>query len=724
MNQEIIILTSEKLNIKVSQTEAVISMLQEGATIPFIARYRKEQTGGLDEEQIRTISVTYEYENKLLQRKEEVIRLITEKDKMTPELEQTIMAAKTLTEVEDLYLPYKEKKKTRATAAIAKGLEPLADFLLTLSNIDPVEKAKEFLTEEVTTTEDALNGAKDIIAERVSDDADIRGSLRGFITRTGKVVTSIKKDAVDEFKTYELYYEHSEPVKWIPSHRVLAINRAEKEDIIKVKLEVDDQEFINNINAKIVKKECPSSIYIKEAIADSYKRLLYPSIEREIRTELTDKAHEQAIDLFSKNLEQLLLTPPLKGKMMLGLDPAFRTGIKMAVINKSGDFITKDVIYPNEKFKGEVVSPARRQEAKIKMLTLIKKYNVELIAIGNGTASRETEEFVAETIKENNLDVKYIIVSEAGASVYSASELAKKEFPDLVVEERSAISIARRVIDPLAELIKIDPKSIGVGQYQHDVNQTKLSDSLEFTVSKVVNSVGVNVNSASAELLSYVSGLNKKTANSIIAYRQENGFIKDRKEISKVKGIGAKSFEQAIGFLKILESDNPLDKTFIHPENYKKVITMINDLGLQNETIGSEKYEEVLSNLDIKEASSKYDIGELTLEDIKNELLKPLRDVRDSYPIPTLKSDVLHLEDLKEGMELEGTVRSVVDFGAFVDIGLKNDGMIHKSKMSNKKINHPLDVVSVGDIVKVYVLEIQKEKNRVALTLLKEKLAG
>ena len=450
--------------------------------------------------------------------------------------------------------------------------------------------------------------------------------------------------------------------------------------------------------------------------------MLFPSIEREIRGELTQKANDAAIDLFAKNLEQLLLTPPLKGKMMLGLDPAFRTGVKMAVLNPNGDFIKKDVMYPNEKYKGEIVSEARKNEAKVKLVKMIKDYKIELIAIGNGTASRETEEFVAKTIQEFNLNVKYIIISEAGASVYSASELAKKEFPDLVVEERSAISIARRVIDPLAELIKIDPKSIGIGQYQHDVNQSQLEDSLTFTVSKVVNNVGVNVNSASAELLSYVSGLNKKTAANIIEFRKEHGFIEDRNQLKKVKGIGAKSYEQAIGFLKILESDNQLDKTFIHPENYEVVNKMITDLGLNSYQIGSPEYNDILTESKIPVLSSKYGIGELTMKDIISELNKPLRDVRDEYPVPVLKSDILHLEDLKIGAELEGTVRSITDFGIFVDVGLHNDGMVHKSKMSTEKIAHPMDVVSIGDIIKVYVIDIQKEKGRVALSMIKENI--
>lgn len=722
MNDNIILVVSEKLNISNKQVTAVMSLISEGATIPFIARYRKEQTGGLDEEQIRSISVTYDYEEKLANRKEEVIRLIEEKGKLTEELKDRITNAITLTEVEDLYLPYKDKKKTRATVAIAKGLQPLADYLLNSKNDNPLEEAKKYLTEEVETVDDALNGAMDIIAEYISDNIDYRQALRNHLYKTGKITTNIKKDAKDETKTYELYYNRSELIKYIPSHRVLAINRAEKADVIKVKLECVDQNYLDYILPKIIKINAPCASYVKQALEDSYKRLLFPSIEREIRGELTQKANDAAIDLFAKNLEQLLLTPPLKGKMMLGLDPAFRTGVKMAVLNPNGDFIKKDVMYPNEKYKGEIVSEARKKEAKEKLVKMIRDYKVELIAIGNGTASRETEEFVATTINEYGLNVKYIIISEAGASVYSASELAKKEFPDLVVEERSAISIARRVIDPLAELIKIDPKSIGVGQYQHDVNQSQLEDSLNFTVSKVVNNVGVNVNSASAELLSYVSGLNKKTAANIIEFRKENGFIEDRNQLKNVKGIGDKSYQQAIGFLKILESNNQLDKTFIHPENYSIVIKMLTDLGLNKYQIGSPEYNDILTENKIPMLSEKYGIGELTMKDIISELNKPLRDVRDEYPVPALKSDILHLEDLKIGSELEGTVRSITDFGIFVDIGLHNDGMVHKSKMSKERISHPLDVVSVGDIIKVYVIDINKEKDRVSLSMINENL--
>ena len=720
MDDYLIKLVYEKTNIREKQIEAVLSLLEEGATIPFIARYRKEATGNLDEEQIRNIVVIYEYEEKLKIRKEEVINLIAKKDKLTDEIRDQVNACKTLSEIEDIYLPYKEKKKTRATTAIANGLEPFADTLLECKNIDVLKEASKYINDKVKNEEDAINGAKDIIAERFSENATFRQGLRESLHKYGLVATSLKKDAVDEKKVYTLYYEKSEPVRYIAPHRVLAINRGEKEDVLKVKIEFNEEMYLDYVCRKMIKNNTFSEAkYIKEAIEDGYKRLLFPSIEREIRTELTDKAHEQAINVFSLNLEQLLLTPPLKNRVILGLDPAFRTGCKLAVINLNGDFIYKDVIYPHEKSVGEIVSDERKEASEHKLVTIVRKYNVELIAIGNGTASRESEEFVANTIKKYHLPCSYVIVSEAGASVYSASEEAKKEFPDLHVEERSAISIARRVMDPLSELIKIDPKSIGVGQYQHDVNQTKLSDTLDFVISKVVNNVGVNINTASIDLLSYVSGLNKKSAKNIVDYRSEKGLIKDRKEIAKIKGIGAKTYEQAVGFLKIYESKNPLDKTFIHPDNYKEVEHLLKDLNYDSSYIGSEEINNALENIKVENIASNYNLGTYTLTDIVEEIKKPLRDIRDNYPTPILKSDVLHIEDLVVGMELEGTVRSVVDFGAFVDIGLKNDGLVHKSKLSKGRINHPLDVVSVGDIIKVYVCDVDLDKNRVGLSLFK-----
>lgn len=722
MNQNVLNIVSEKTGVAEKYIKVVLEMVEEGSTIPFMARYRKEKTNNLDEEQLRVLLQVYTYEDKLDTRKQEVIANIDAKGKLTPELKKAIEDAATLSEVEDLYLPYKEKKKTRASIAIAKGLEPLADFLLTFSNVNPLEEAQKYLTEEVTTIEDALQGAKDIIAERISDDINHRNTVRNFIEYFGMISTSLKKDAVDEKKVYEIYYDHKESVKHIPNHRVLAIDRGENQKILKVAILNSDEDCIKSIVKKVVPAKVENEFakesvrIVSEAIEDSYTRLLFPSLERETRNNLTERAQASAIDVFALNLEQLLLTPPLKGKMMLGVDPAFRTGCKLAVLNQNGDFIYKDVIYPHEKFVGEKVNPLRKKEASQKVALICKKFKIELIAIGNGTASRETEEFIANTIREYNLPCQFIIVSEAGASVYSASELAKKEYPDLVVEERSAISIARRVIDPLAEFIKIDPKSIGVGQYQHDVNQSKLGDSLDFVISKVVNSVGVNINTATAPLLSYVSGLSKKTAENIVAYRQENGKITSRAEVKKIKGIGPKSYEQAIGFLKILDSENPLDKTFIHPENYDKVMNLLADLKLNINELGSEEFSARLENVNNKIAE-KYDLGEFSFDDIIAELSKPLRDIRDDFPTPILKSDILHIEDLRIGMKLQGTVRNISDFGVFVDIGLKNDGMIHRSKLSKTRISHPSEVVSINDIIDVYVIDVNLEKKRVGLSL-------
>ena len=717
INLEIIKTISDTLSIKEDQILSVLNLMEEGGTIPFIARYRKEVTGNLDEVQIHDIATTYDYENKLYIRKNEVLSLIEEKGKLTPELKKAITEARTLKLVEDLYLPYKEKKKTRASEAIRKGLEPLANLFLEFKDINPNEEAKKYLTEEVTTTQDALLGAQDIIAERISDDIWYRDLLTKRIHQLGKYEISLKKQENDERHVYEDYYDYTEPVKFIANHRILAINRGEKEDVLKVKITLDDPNIIYNFQAHLIKvSDKPCNVYLIEAIKDAYKRLLYPSIEKEVRSELTERAEKSAIELFNISLEQLLLTPPLKNRTILGYDPSFRTGCKLAVINDNGDYICKDVIYPNQKFPGENVPEWRIKDAETKVVHLVKQNNVKLIAIGNGTASRESEEFIANTIKKYDLDVNYVIVSEAGASVYSASPLAIKEYPDLQVEERSAISIARRVLDPLAELIKIDPKSIGVGQYQHDVNQKQLNEALDFTISKIVNNVGVNINTSSVSLLSYVSGLSKKTAQNIIDYREENGKFKSRDEIKKVKGIGPKSYEQAIGFLKILDSKNPLDKTFIHPENYKLVLKMIEDLGLDVTTIGSDDFNDKLSSLVIKDLSEKYNIGEYSLTDIIEELKKPLRDIRDNFPTPLLKKDILHIEDLKPGMTLEGTVRSITDFGAFVDIGLKHNGLIHKSKMG-KKINHPLEVVSIGDIIKVKVIDVDLKKLRIALEL-------
>lgn len=714
-------IVEKKTNISKPQIDAVLRLIAEGATIPFIARYRKEMTNNLDEEQIREIVLIYEYEEKLSKRKEEVKRLIAERDKLTDELIKLIDECTTLTEVEDIYLPYKEKKKTRATEAIAKGLEPFAIQILKCENIDFLKEAEKYLNDKVVTIEDAINGAKDIIAENFSEDHTVRQALRDYIKKHGMITSTLKKDAVDENKIFELYYEKSEPVKFIPHHRVLAMNRGEKENVLRIKIEINDEEYVSMAFIKFIEKlHTSEESYINEAVKDGFKRLLFPSLERETRTELTEKAHEQAINVFALNLEQLLLTPPLKNKVILGFDPAFRTGCKLAVIDINGDFVYKDVIYPHERKKGEEIDKERRDASANKLASIVKHFKVELIAIGNGTASRESEEFVAETIRKHNLTCSYVIVSEAGASVYSASKEAIEEFPDLQVEERSAISIARRVLDPLSELIKIDPKSIGVGQYQHDVNQTKLNETLDFVISKVVNGVGVNINTASVQLLGYVSGLNKKSAKNIVEYRSKNGLIKNREELASIKGIGPKTYEQAVGFLKIYESDNPLDRTFIHPENYKKVDKILSDLSISSSEFGSSLVEENLAGVNVENLAKKYDLGVYTLHDIIEEVKKPLRDIRDDYPAPILKKDVLHIEDLSLGMKLEGTVRSVVDFGAFVDIGLKNDALIHKSRLANRRINHPLDIVSVGDIVEVYVISIDLDKNRVGLSLFKD----
>lgn len=719
MNLEIIDIVASKTEIKEEYVKVVLSLFEEGCTIPFIARYRKEKTNNLDEDQIRNIQKVYETEDKLFNRKHEVINNIREKGKLTEELEAAILAATVIKEVETLYLPFKEKKKTRASIAISKGLEPLADWFLKFPNFPPEKEAEKYLVpEKVETIEEAIQGAKDIIAERMSDDVRVRECLTKNMMTYGKITTSLKKDAVDEKKTYELYYNHSELIRFIPNHRILAIDRGEKLDILKVEIVIDEERVLTTIY-KIMRSfyfDNDASKYVKEALDDGFKRLLFPSIENEVRNALTTRAQDQAIDVFAINLEQLLMIPPLKNRRILGVDPAYRTGCKLAVLSECGDFIAKDVIYPNEKYKGEQHIERRILEAKEKVLKIIKEYKIDLIAIGNGTASRETEEFIATVIKENNLNVDYVITSEAGASVYSASELAKKEYPDLAVEERSAISIGRRVLEPLAELIKIDPKSIGVGQYQHDVNQKKLDESLNYTVQKVVNSVGVNINSASIELLSYVSGLTKKTAESIVKYRIENGKISTREEVKKIKGIGPKSYEQAIGFLKILDSKNPLDKTFIHPDNYDKILKLLEDKGLDVNDLGKESFNESINAL-TEEDFAKYDIGVYSYLDIKEELTRPLRDIRDDYPTPTLRRDVLHIEDLTIGMKLQGTVRSVVDFGAFVDIGLKNAGLIHKSKFVKTAINHPLEIVNVGDIVDVYVVEVNVETGRVGLSL-------
>ena len=709
MNQDIIKQTSIELNIKPHQVEAVLKLLSEGNTIPFIARYRKEATGALDEEQIRKINELYEYQVNLLKRKEDVIRLIDEKGLLTEELKNQILNASKLVEVEDLYRPYKEKKKTKATDAINNGLEPLAKIIMSFPIKGSInEIASKYLNDKVKTVDDAIQGAKYIIAEWVSDNASYRKWIRNYTYRNGVIITKIKKDANDENKTYEMYYDYQEKVKEIKPHRVLAINRAENEKVISVNIDIDKDEIINHLKTKIIKNDKSFVLDIViDAINDAYKRLISPSIEREIRSELTEKAEEVAIDNFGKNLEKLLLQPPMKDKMVLGLDPAYRTGCKLAVLSPVGQSLEIAVIYPHEPVK-------KYDEAKKIVLDLIDKYKIDIIAIGNGTASRESEAFIADVIKESNRKVEYIIVSEAGASVYSASKIAIEEFPDLTVEKRSAISIGRRLQDPLAELVKIEPESIGVGLYQHDVSNKRLTESLDFVVSSAVNKVGVNVNTASPSLFKYVSGITKKNIEKILEYRNKNR-IKNREEIKKI--LSDKTYEQAIGFLRVVDGTNPLDVTGIHPESYGITLKLLAMLDLSITDLGTDKLIEKL-DIDINDYSKKLNTDVYTLQDIIECLKKPNRDPRDEMPKPILRSDILHIEDLQVGMKLQGTVRNVVDFGVFIDIGLKNDGLAHISKLTNKYIKHPMEVVNVGDIVDCYVDGINLEKNKVSLSLL------
>lgn len=713
MNTDIIKQISKDLNIKEKQAEVVLSLLQEGNTIPFIARYRKEATGALDEEIIRSINEVYIYQVNLLKRKEDVIRLIDEKGMLTEELKNDIMACNKLVDVEDLYRPYKEKKKTKATEAIANGLEPLANLIMEFKNRNINEEAKAFLNDKVETIEKAIEGAKYIIAEVISDNAEYRKYIRENIFKFGTLTSKLKKKSneLDINKTYEMYYDFNESIKNIKPHRILAVNRGEKEGILSVNIEVDDSHILNYLEKKIIKNpNVVESQIVKEAILDGYKRLIFPSVEREIRSDLKAVAEEVAIDNFSKNVEKLLLTPPIKGKVVLGYDPAFRTGCKLAVLDPTGKPLKIEVIYPTEPHN-------KIEESKKIVLDLIDKYNIDIIAIGNGTASRESEAFIAECIKESKRKVEYIIVNEAGASVYSASKLAISEFPDLTVEKRSAISIGRRLQDSLSELVKIDPKSIGVGLYQHDVTPKKLDESLDFVVTKVVNQVGVNVNTASSSLLGYVSGMNKKAIEAILSERNIKGRFNSRDEIKKLKGITPKVFEQAIGFIRIPDGDNPLDKTSIHPESYDATKKLLESINMTVNDVGSELLSNKLKNINLDEESKKLNIDKYTLNDIILDLEKPGRDLRDSMPKPVLKSDVLNIEDLHIGDKLQGTVRNVVDFGAFIDIGLHNDGLAHISKLTDKYIKHPSEVVSVGDIVDCYVIDINKEKEKVSLSL-------
>ena len=724
--EKIIAKIAEELSVKNTQVENAVKLIDEGNTIPFIARYRKEVTGGLSDEQLRILGERLNYLRNLEQRKEEVVKSIEEQGKLTDEILQAIAVAQTLADVEDIYRPYKQKKKTRATVAKAKGLEPLAEIIIEQKETTPIQEiAKEYinidnLSEEdkknkdkvVATAEDAIQGALDIIAENISDNADYRKKIKKICYREGMLTTTAAKP--DEKSNYEMYYDYSELVYRIPSHRILAINRGEKEEFLKVKLEKKEEKILYYIEKDVIKGETQFTQMLKDTILDSFKRLIEPSIDREIRSDLTEKAEEKAIKVFGKNAKQLLLGAPIKGKTVMGFDPAYRTGCKIAVIDETGKVLDYTTVYPTE--------PQNDIEgAKKELLKLINKDEIDMIAIGNGTASRESEMFVADLIKEAGRDVQYVIVSEAGASVYSASKLATEEYPDINVSIRGAISIARRLQDPLAELVKIDPKAIGVGQYQHDVNQKRLSESLTGVVEDAVNKVGVDVNTATPSLLSYVSGINSSIAKNIVKYRDENGKLKNRKQLLKVPKLGKVAFEQCAGFLRIIDGDNPLEVTAVHPESYEATEKLLDKIGFKKEDLRDKEkinsLREHLKSVNAKEMAKELDIGEMTLADIIEELSKPGRDPRDEMPKPILRQDVLKFEDLKEGMILTGTVRNVIDFGCFVDIGVKYDGLVHISEMSEKYIKNPSEVVSVGDIVKVKVIKIDTERHKVGLSM-------
>ena len=717
---------AEELNIRPKQVEATIKLIDEGNTIPFIARYRKEVTGGLSDEILRDLGERLNYLRNLEQRKEEVVKSIDEQGKLTDEILQAIAISRTLAEVEDIYRPYKQKKKTRATVAKAKGLEPLATIIIEQKETKPIlEIAKayvnvETLSEEdkknkdkvVATAEDAIQGALDIIAEDISDNSKYRKQIKRICYKEATIQTKASKP--EEKSNYEMYYEYQEAIKYIPSHRILAINRGEKEDFLKVKIEKPEEKILAYIERDIIKDETQFTQMLKDTILDSFKRLIEPSIDREIRSDLTEKAEDKAIKVFGKNSKQLLLGAPIKGKTVMGFDPAYRTGCKIAVIDETGKLLDYTTVYPTE--------PQNDVEgAKKELLKLIEKDKIDMIAIGNGTASRESEMFVADMIKETSRDVHYVIVSEAGASVYSASKLATEEYPDINVSIRGAISIARRLQDPLAELVKIDPKAIGVGQYQHDVNQKKLQESLTGVVEDSVNKVGVDVNTATPSLLSYVSGINNTIAKNIVKYRDENGKLKNRKELLKVPKLGKVAFEQCAGFLRILDGDNPLEITAVHPESYEATEKLLKQLGFDKQDLkDKEKLDNLrtkLKSIQVETMAKELNIGEMTLTDIIEELSKPGSDPREDMPKPILRNDVLKLEDLKEGMVLTGTVRNVIDFGAFVDIGVKHDGLVHISEMSDKFIKNPSEIVSVGDIVKVRVIKIDKERQKVGLSM-------
>ena len=705
---------AEELGIKEEQVNNTVKLIDEGNTIPFIARYRKEATGGLSDEILRDLDERLKYLRNLEERKQEVIKSIDSQGKLTDEIVEALENAKTLSEVEDIYRPYKQKKKTRATVAKAKGLDPLAQIIFEQQDKRNIEEiAKEFVDEEkgVLTVEEAIQGAKDIIAENISDNANYRKQIKRMCYKDGIITV---KGATDEKSTYEMYYNFNEKVNRIPSHRILAINRGEKEEYLKVKIEKPEDYILEMINKDIVKGLTQYTKILEETIEDSFKRLIEPSIEREIRSDLTEKAETQAIKVFGKNAKQLLLAAPLKGLTVMGFDPAYRTGCKIAVIDETGKLLATTTVYPTE--------PQNDVEgAKKELIALIKKYNINIIAIGNGTASRESENFVSEMIKEIDGNIHYAIVSEAGASVYSASKLATEEYPDINVSLRGAISIARRLQDPLAELVKIDPKSIGVGQYQHDVDQKKLSESLTGVVEDAVNKVGVDVNTATPSLLSYVSGINKTIANNIVKYRDENGKIKERKELLNIPKLGKVAFEQCAGFMRVFNGKNPLEITAVHPESYEVAEKLLNNIGFKKENLLDKEKLIIIKNklaeIKIEEMAKQLNIGEITLKDIIQELSKPGRDPREDMPKPVLRADVLKFEDLKEGMVLTGTVRNVTDFGAFVDIGVKHDGLVHISQLSDSFVKNPSDVVSVGDIVKVKIIGIDAERQKAQLSM-------
>ncbi|HFD1659302.1 TPA: Tex family protein [Enterococcus faecium] len=717
LNQTIIQLVQKELSdYRPKQLTTVLNLLNEGNTVPFIARYRKEMTGSLDEVQIREIEERYAYLENLEKRKNEVIRLIDEQGKLTPELETEITQSVKMQQVEDLYRPYKQKRRTKATIAKEKGLEPLALWLMQLTDGEVQSEAEKYIDKEkeVSSAEEALQGAHEIIAEQVSDNAKFRTWIRSYTYNKGMYVSQVKDEQADEKGVYEMYYDFAEPVHKMVSHRILATNRGEKEEVLKVFLQVDEAAILAYLDRQLVKNPAsPSSSFVREAYQDSYKRFIQPAIERELRNELTEKADEQAIAIFGENLRNLLLQPPLKGKVVLGFDPAYRTGCKLAVVDATGKVLAIEVIYPHKP-----AAQAKREAAGPAFIQLINQYQVDMVAIGNGTASRESELFVAEQLKSADHKAYYAIVNEAGASVYSASEIARKEFPHLQVEERSAVSIARRLQDPLAELVKIDPKAVGVGQYQHDVSQKRLAEQLDFVVETAVNQVGVDVNTASPQLLQHISGLNKTTAQNIVSYREENGEFTARTQLKKVPRLGPKAYEQAIGFLRVPGGKNILDNTGIHPESYSIAKDILMTVHLSEKELGTEETVEKLTRLSAEKLAESLSVGEETLADILAGLTQPGRDMRDEMPAPLLRTDVLSMEDLKPGMELTGTVRNVIDFGAFVDIGVKQDGLVHISKLSKKFVKHPTDVVSVGDIVTVWIEQVDTKKGRISLTML------